>query len=63
VAGDAALLKDPDDLEGLAEAFLLVLDCDEQRGRLVLRASKQTSRFTWQRCATETVCVYRELFC
>jgi alpha-1,3-rhamnosyl/mannosyltransferase len=63
VAGDAALLKDPDDPEGLAEAFLRVLNSDEQRNRLILKASEQTRRFTWQRCATETVGVYQQLIC
>ena len=50
VAGEAALLKDPDDLEGLAEAFLLVLDSDEHREHLILTANQQTKQFTWQRC-------------
>jgi len=63
VAGDAALLKDPDDPEGLAEAFLRVLNSDEQRNRLILKASEQTRLFTWQRCATETVGVYQQLIC
>ena len=61
VAGDAALLKDPDDLEGLAEAFLLVLDSDEYRERLILTANQQTKQFTWQRCTTEAISVYQQL--
>jgi len=61
VAGDAALLKGPDDLEGLAEAFLLVLDSDEYRERLILTANQQTKQFTWQRCTTEAISVYQQL--
>ena len=61
VAGEAALLKNPDDLEGLAEAFLLVLDSDEYRERLILTANQQTKQFTWQRCTTEAISVYQQL--
>jgi alpha-1,3-rhamnosyl/mannosyltransferase len=61
VAREAALLKDPDDLEGLAEAFLLVLDSDEHREHLILTANQQTKQFTWQRCTTETISVYQQL--
>ena len=61
VAGDAALLKDPDDHEGLAETFLKVLNDEEQRKRLVLTAIKQTKHFNWGRCVTATLAAYRQL--
>jgi alpha-1,3-rhamnosyl/mannosyltransferase len=61
VVGEAALLKDPDDHEGLAETFLRVLNDEEQRKRLALTAIKQTKHFNWERCVTATLAAYRQL--
>lgn len=63
VAGGAALLKHPDDLEGLAEAFLLVLDGKEEREYLISAAIQQAKRFNWEHCALETVGVFQNVLC
>jgi glycosyltransferase involved in cell wall biosynthesis len=60
VAGDATLLVDPDDTDGLAEA-LGRLEADEPgRGRLSAAGRARAATFTWERTAAETVAVYLE---
>ncbi len=51
VAGDAALLVDPRDVEGLAGAMQRLAQDEALRRALIERGREQTRRFTWQRCA------------
>jgi glycosyltransferase involved in cell wall biosynthesis len=51
VAGDAALLVDPLDVDDLAAAMLRLLDDAELRAALVARGRRNCQRFTWRSCA------------
>ncbi len=51
VAGDAALLVDPLDVEGLAVAMGRVLGDEELRAELIERGFEQARKFSWERCA------------
>jgi glycosyltransferase involved in cell wall biosynthesis len=60
VAGDAALMVDPHDVESLARAMLrLLMDGDLGR-ELAARGLEQARRFSWRRCARETLVVLEE---
>ncbi|MGD8396403.1 MAG: glycosyltransferase family 1 protein [Candidatus Eiseniibacteriota bacterium] len=60
VAGDAALLVDPQDTRGIADAMRLVL-CDERLRRdLAFRGQARARAFTWKRVARATYRVYCE---
>ncbi len=59
VAGDAATLVAPDDVDGLERAIGLVASSPEARAAMVQRGLARAARFTWERCADETVGVYR----
>jgi glycosyltransferase involved in cell wall biosynthesis len=61
VVGDAALLFDPKDMEALREALVRVAESDEQRRDLVRRGHARRTLFSWQRCVTQTLDVYRGL--
>ena len=61
VAGDAALLVKPDDVEGLAATILRVLETPDLRHRLQARGFERVKAFTWERTARQTLDVYREL--
>lgn len=61
VAGDAALLVPPDDVEGLSQALDRTLTDDELRATLRERGLSQAQRFTWQRTAETALDVYRRL--
>jgi glycosyltransferase involved in cell wall biosynthesis len=57
VAGDAAILVDPHDSSGLAKAVNELFDDDDLRASLSAAGVARATRFTWERCARETVAV------
>lgn len=61
VAGDAALLVDPEDIQGLAGAMSRVLSDPDLRHDLHTRGLAQAARFTWDRTAREMVAVYKQV--
>ncbi len=61
VAGDAALLVDPHCHEAIAGAMTQVLESPELQGQLRARGRERARRFSWARCAEETLAVYTEL--
>lgn len=61
VAGDAALLVDPDDVEGLGRAMVTVLSDANLRENLRQRGYERARLFSWERAAVSTSALYREL--
>lgn len=55
VAGDAALLVDPSDIEAIARAISHVDGDDTLHADLVARGIRHAHAFTWQACATHTL--------
>jgi glycosyltransferase involved in cell wall biosynthesis len=60
VAGDGALLVDPLDTAGIASAMRHVLDDAGLRRALTERGRANAARYSWERCATETLHVLEE---
>jgi glycosyltransferase involved in cell wall biosynthesis len=56
VAGDAALLVDPDDADALVRALEAALG--PEGARLRSRGLRRAASFTWEACAEATVAVY-----
>ena len=61
VAGGAALMFDPEDAVALHQLILTGLEDEVWRKAAKEKGLLQASTFSWQRCAEETVAVYREL--
>jgi alpha-1,3-rhamnosyl/mannosyltransferase len=61
VAGDAALLFDPEDTGAMVAAIERVLTDETLREELRQRGLVQARRFSWQRTAAETLAIYRRL--
>jgi glycosyltransferase involved in cell wall biosynthesis len=61
VAGDAALLVDPLNAEGLAEAMTRVFEDAALREDLRRRGALRTKAFSWEQSAREQLRVYQEL--
>lgn len=61
IAGDAALLCDADDLDGLAAALHAALDDDAERARLVAAGTRRLSALSWRSTADQLIGLYREL--
>ncbi len=59
VAGSAALLVDPANVDAMASAIQKALD-ESTRRILSQRSLVQAATFSWQRTATETLAVYRQ---
>jgi alpha-1,3-rhamnosyl/mannosyltransferase len=61
VAGAAALLIDPEDLDALTAGLERLLDDAPWRVQARARGLEQARRFSWERCVEDTVAVYRGL--
>jgi glycosyltransferase involved in cell wall biosynthesis len=60
VAGDAAMLLAPEDVEGWAQAMLLLAENRQQRDRLRAAATVQAARFDAKRSAAALLALYAE---
>ena len=58
VAGDAALLLDPDDVDGWSKAISALLSDSKMRERLIKAGYIQAERFSWEKTAEQTLKVY-----
>jgi glycosyltransferase involved in cell wall biosynthesis len=61
VAGDAALLVDPLDVDGLAGAMARALENDDLRQGMIERGLAQAARFTWERAAHQLLDTFETL--
>lgn len=61
VAGDAALLVDPSDVEALRAAMLIVLEDGARRATLRERGLRRAAQLTWEDAAKRTLEVYNSL--
>jgi len=60
VAGEAAIMVDPDDREALREAMLRMLEDEQEAKHCSELGLAQAARFTWRACAEKTLAVYRK---
>jgi glycosyltransferase involved in cell wall biosynthesis len=60
VAGDAAILVDPLDLDALAAALRRLNSDEGLRAQLVTEGQRRAAAFTWRRTAGATLACYRE---
>jgi glycosyltransferase involved in cell wall biosynthesis len=61
IAGDAALLFNPTDVESISDALRRILRDAELQAHLSDAGLRQAGRFSWERTAQETLAVYRRL--
>jgi glycosyltransferase involved in cell wall biosynthesis len=60
VAGDAALLFHPVDEDGMLAALRSITSDQALRERLAVEGPRRAARFTWKRCARQTLEVLLE---
>ncbi len=58
---DAALQFDPNNKESMTEAFNMILSDGELRKDLAIRGKNRERAFSWDRCANETIEVYKKV--
>jgi glycosyltransferase involved in cell wall biosynthesis len=61
IAGDAALLADAEDVASLASLIAMVLIDKTLQERLSLKGLERAACFSWEKCASDTIAVYRRL--
>ena len=61
VAGDAAVLVSPTDVDAIASGLRRLLESASLRDELSVRGITRAARFSWDRCARQTLDVYRNL--
>ena len=61
VADNAAVYFDPNDTDSIKENLNKVLYSDSLRQSLIVKGTERVKSFTWNRCAEETLKVYKKL--
>jgi alpha-1,3-rhamnosyl/mannosyltransferase len=61
VAGDAALLVDPYDVDSIADALNQLLENPARRDTLIERGLARSRAFTWEQAARQLLHHYHEL--
>jgi len=61
VVGDAAEYFDPEDIESIRTAMERVLNSTERQKELINKGQFRCAQFSWERCAEETLAIYRGL--
>jgi glycosyltransferase involved in cell wall biosynthesis len=61
ISGGAAVLVDPLDIEGLAQAIQKILSDAALRDKLKTLGQQRASQFSWEKCAQQTMELYRQV--
>jgi glycosyltransferase involved in cell wall biosynthesis len=61
VAGDAALLVDPLDIDSIGEGLRCITSDEDLRAELIKRGRKRAEGFTWDKAVAETWSIYASL--
>lgn len=61
IAGDAALLVNPLNIDELSSALRVVLEDEEFRSKYQALGVKRASYFSWEKCASQTIDVYKKI--
>ncbi|HSQ92557.1 MAG TPA: glycosyltransferase family 1 protein [Nitrospiraceae bacterium] len=61
VAGDAAVLADPQDARALGEAMIRALEDEPLRAALKVKGFARAKQFSWENAAVKTVELYRQV--
>lgn len=60
IVGNAGILINPEDVSGFANAIEKVLTNKNLRMEMIERGIEQAKKFSWEKCAKETLKVYKE---
>lgn len=62
VTGDAAVLVNPHDMYNLADEMEKLINSPETLAKMREASLKQAAKFTWEKCARETLAAYEKLY-
>ena len=61
ITNGAAKLIDPYDVEGMGKAILNLISNKSKQEKLIKKGLEQAKKFTWQKCAEQTLGVYEKI--
>ncbi len=61
VAGDAAIFFDPNDIESISKSIEKITHSGELRQKLIKSGNERLQKFSWTKCASETLNVYKKI--
>jgi len=61
IAGDAAYFVDPHDTDGIAKGMVELASNEDLREKLSAAGKEQAKKFSWSKCARETLEVYKNV--
>jgi glycosyltransferase involved in cell wall biosynthesis len=61
VAGDAAMLVDPNDAGAIASAMKEMMTNTALRDTLISKGYRRLDNFSWEKCAQETLRVFEQV--
>tara|TARA_X000000950_G_scaffold189829_1_gene229437 strand:- start:820 stop:1938 length:1119 start_codon:yes stop_codon:yes gene_type:complete len=61
VAGDAAIYFDPNSIESISKSIEKIINSAELRQKLIKRGNERLQKFSWTKCASETLDVYKKI--
>lgn len=61
VVGDAAILVDPYSIDDISSKILMLINDKEKTNQLKERGYLRLEKFSWEKCANETIKVYKNL--
>lgn len=61
VMGEACIYVNPESVEDIATGIMSLTDDDEKKSQLIEKGYENLKRFSWEKCARETLELYRSL--
>lgn len=59
VIGNAGIMVPPEDGDALSQAMLTIYNSDELRKTMAANALSQSTKFSWEKCASQTIDAYK----
>ncbi|WP_413581350.1 glycosyltransferase family 4 protein [Bdellovibrio sp. HCB288] len=61
ITGDAALHASPTDPNEIAQSLIRLFNSEELKQSLIAKGRNQAAKFTWDKCAEDTVAIYQSI--
>lgn len=61
VGGKGALFIDPEKVNEIKDAIRLIMNDEKLRAELIKKGFENSNRFSWEKCARETIAVYQSI--
>jgi glycosyltransferase involved in cell wall biosynthesis len=60
IVGEAGIMVDPTDVDGLCQSMLSLYESQSLRESMSLKSLEQSKKFSWERCVQQTITAYKK---